>query len=109
MTTADLGNHAINAELQIDQVQTHDATTATVAVHCIRGPFRLGARFHRILEAPEPIHLELTRILAYGRPIDELESVHTALVTLCGTGTGNLKSGDLASGWQVIQGSNPSG
>ena len=101
------GSRPINAELQIDQVNTTDATTVTAIVRCIRGPVRRGSRFHRIREAAEAIDLELTQIVIHGRPVEELDPVHTALVTLRGTGTHRLRPGTLASGWQVVQGTNP--
>jgi hypothetical protein len=97
----------ITVELQIDQVSAADAAEATVIVRCLRHPVRLGARFHRIRDAAEPIDLELTQIVFYGRAVEELEPVHTALVSLRGTGALHLLPGTSASGWQVIQGTNP--
>ncbi|MFF1874807.1 hypothetical protein [Kitasatospora herbaricolor] len=98
----------INAELQIDGIRGTEEDRATVVVRCIRGPVRLGARFHRIRDTAVPIDLELTEILLYGRPVDELDPAHTALVTLRGAGTPLLVSGDKAHGWKIIQGENPS-
>ncbi|WP_441249024.1 hypothetical protein [Kitasatospora sp. McL0602] len=59
---------------------------ATVTVRCMLGPVRRGARFDRIRDSAEAIDLELTQILAYRRSVEELDPVHTALVTLRGTG-----------------------
>ncbi|MFJ8443372.1 hypothetical protein [Kitasatospora griseola] len=98
----------INAELQIDGIRGTEEDKATVVVRCIRGPVRLGARFHRIRDTAVPIDLELTEILLYERPVDELDPAHTALVTLRGTGTPLLVSGNKAHGWKIIQGENTS-
>jgi hypothetical protein len=95
------------AELQIDQINAADTVTATIVVRCLRGPVRLGARFHRIRGAAEAIDLELTHIVSYGRAVEQLDTAHTALVTLRGTGARHLMPGSPASGWQVIQGTNP--
>jgi hypothetical protein len=98
------------AELQIDRIDTADTADtakATVVVRCLRGPVRLGARFHRIRGAADAIDLELTNIVFYGRPVGELDTSHTAIVTLRGTGTGHLTPGTPVDGWQVIQGTNP--
>ncbi len=95
------------AELQVHGVQSIDETSATVVVRCIRGPVRLRARFRRIRDAEVSIDLEVTRILCYGRPVDTLDVVYSALVTLRGTGTGELRSASHVGGRQVIQGSNP--
>ncbi|WUH89788.1 hypothetical protein OG900_06345 [Streptomyces sp. NBC_00433] len=48
------------------------------------GPVRRGARFGRIRDSAEAIDLELTQTLAYHRSVEELDPVHTALVTLRG-------------------------
>ncbi|MGW4891377.1 hypothetical protein ACWEQL_03790 [Kitasatospora sp. NPDC004240] len=98
----------IDAELQIDDIHGTGEDKTTVVVRCIQGPVRLGARFHRIRDTAVPIDLKLTEILFYGRPVDELDSAHTALVTLRGAGTPLLVSGDKAHGWEIIQGANPS-
>ncbi len=98
----------IDAELQIDDVRGTEEGKAAVVVRCIRGPARLGARFHRIRDTAAPIDLELAEILLYGRPVDELDPSHTALVTLRGAGTPLLVSGNKAHGWKIIQGANPS-
>ncbi|WP_395292976.1 hypothetical protein ACF9IK_04770 [Kitasatospora hibisci] len=98
----------IDAELQIDGIRGTEEDKATVVVRCIRGPVRLGARFHRIRDTAVPIDLELTEILFYERPVDELDPSHTALVTLRGAGTPLLLSGNNAHGWKIIQGANPS-
>jgi len=103
-----LGRLPIDAELQIDHVRRLEEDEVTVAVRCIRGPVRLSARFHHIRDMSTPIDLELTGILFYGRRVDELDPVCTALVTLRGTGTLLLTKGSTARGWQVIQGTNPS-
>ncbi|MCX4746142.1 hypothetical protein OG455_11515 [Kitasatospora sp. NBC_01287] len=62
----------------------------------------------RIHDSAEAIDLELTQILAYfGRSVEELDPVHTALVPLRGTGVQLLTSAAPRSRWQVIQGTNP--
>jgi hypothetical protein len=43
------------AELQIDRIDDADTAKATVVVRCLRGPIRLGARFHRIRGAAEAV------------------------------------------------------
>ncbi|MEV8098663.1 hypothetical protein [Kitasatospora sp. NPDC085879] len=98
----------IDAELQIDDVRGTDEDKATAVVRCVRGPVRLGARFDRIRDTAVPIDLELAEILFYGRPVNELDPSHTALVTLRGAGTPLLVSGNKAHGWKIIQGANPS-
>lgn len=107
MTTPHPGNATSDAKLQIDQVYSCDDAAAIVVVRCIRGPVRLGARFQRIQDTPAPVNLELTQILAHGHLVDALDPVHTALVTLQGTGTCCLRTGNTALGWQTIQGCNP--
>ncbi|MER8182151.1 hypothetical protein [Kitasatospora sp. NPDC094015] len=101
------GGHPVEAELQIDSVTVVHPAEAVATVRCLLGPVRLGARFDRIRDSTETIDLELTRILYYHRPVDELYPVHTALVTLRGAGVRLLASADLNSGWQAIAGANP--
>lgn len=62
-----------------------DGTAATLAVRCIHGPVRLGARFRLMRDPAASIDLTLTGIVFYGRSVDELDAGHTALVTLQGT------------------------
>jgi hypothetical protein len=81
------GRHPIDVELQIDQVDIMDPTEATATVRCLRGPVRCGARFGQIRDSAEVVDLKLTRIHAYGRPVEELDLAHTTLVTLRGTGS----------------------
>ncbi|QIQ04299.1 hypothetical protein [Streptomyces liangshanensis] len=99
--------HAVKVELQIDQVAVVTATEATATVRCTLGPVRRGARFDHIRDAVEAIDLELTQILAYHRSVEELDPVHTALVTLQGRGVRHLTSATPGSRWQAIQGTNP--
>ncbi|RPE37176.1 hypothetical protein [Kitasatospora cineracea] len=102
------GSHVAEVELAIDQVTIVNPAEATATVRCMLGPVRRGARFDRIRDSAEAIDLELTQILAYfGRPVEELDPVHTALVTLRGTGVQLLTSATPRSGWQVVQGTNP--
>jgi hypothetical protein len=104
----DPGSRTTEVELQIDQVTVVNPAEATATVRCIRGPVRLGARFDRIRDSAAAIDLELTQILAYvGLSVDELDPVHTALVTLQGTGVDLLTSANPHSGWQAILGINP--
>ncbi|MFB9831371.1 hypothetical protein [Actinoallomurus acaciae] len=107
MATIEPGG-AADVELQIDQVRRRDDAAATAVVRCVRGPVRLGARFRRIQGVEAPVDLELTRILVLGRPVDVLDSGRTALVTLQGTGTYRLRTGDPTLGWQIVQGGDPS-
>jgi len=101
------GSHTAEVELQIHQVTIVNSAEATATVRCILGPVRRGAYFNQIRDSAEPIDLELTQILAYfGRSVDELAPVHTALVTLRGTGVQLLASATPHSGWQVIRGTN---
>ncbi|MFC8593218.1 hypothetical protein [Streptomyces atroolivaceus] len=102
------GSHLIEVELQIDRVTIVNPAEATATVRCMLGPVRCGARFDRIRNSAEAIDLELTRILAYpGRSAEDLDPVHTALVTLRGTGAQHLTSATPRYGWQAIQGTNP--
>ncbi|MEU3599397.1 hypothetical protein ABZ714_11800 [Streptomyces sp. NPDC006798] len=97
----------IDAELQIDDIRGTEEERATFVVWCVRGPVRLGARFHRIRDIAVAIDLELTEILFHGHPVDELDPSHTALVTLQGAGTHHLASGEKTHDWKIIQGANP--
>lgn len=99
--------HAAEVELQIDQATVATATEAIATVRCTLGPVRRGARFDRLRDSAEAIDLELTQILAYHRSVEELDPVHTALVTLQGRGVPHLTSATPGSRWQVIQGTNP--
>lgn len=102
------GSHAAQVELQIDKVTIVNPTEATATVRCILGPVRRGARFDHISDSAEAVDLELTQILAhFGRPVDELDPVHTALVSLRGTGVQLLTSATPHSRWQTIRGINP--
>ncbi|HEX5114695.1 MAG TPA: hypothetical protein VFW65_05805 [Pseudonocardiaceae bacterium] len=94
------------AELLIEHLTAADPTEVTAAVRCLRGPARLGTRFQQIDGSAAVIDLELTRVVIYGHVVDDLEPGLTALVTLRGTGTGHLRTGDLDSGWQVIRETN---
>ncbi|MFI7597780.1 hypothetical protein [Actinoplanes sp. NPDC049681] len=97
----------MDVELQIDDVRSVDGSRAAVVVRCLRGPARIGARFHRIVGSGAPIDLRLAGIEFYRRPVEQLDPAHTALVDLVGSGTAELRTGDTARGWQTIQGSNP--
>ncbi|MET9349901.1 hypothetical protein [Streptomyces termitum] len=98
----------IEVELAIDQVTIVNPAEATATVRCILGPVRCGARFDLIHDSAETIDLELTQILAYfGRAVEELDPVHTALVTLRGTGVQHLTSATPRSRWQTVRGTNP--
>ncbi|WP_328890947.1 hypothetical protein [Streptomyces sp. NBC_00316] len=94
-------------ELQIDRIRTTDTAEANLIVSCIRGPVCRGARFRQIPGAVEAIDVELIQIAICCRPVQELDPVHTALVTLPGTGTHHLMPGGSAVGWQIIEGTNP--
>jgi hypothetical protein len=101
------GSHTAEVLLAIDQVVIVNPAEATATVRCMLGPVRRGARFDRIHDSAEAIDLELTQILAYRRSVEELDPVHTALVTLRGAGVQLLTSATTRSRWQSIQGSNP--
>ncbi|MFE0422086.1 hypothetical protein [Streptomyces sp. NPDC058953] len=95
-------------ELQIDEVRSASAVEATATVRCILGPVRRGARFTLVGDPAQAVDLQLVRIEAWGsRFVEELDPVHTALVTLRGTGIRLLRSGAPHSGWQSIRGVNP--
>jgi hypothetical protein len=102
-----LESHVDEVELAIDQVAIVNPAEATATVRCMVGPVRCGARFDRIHDSAEAIDLELTQILAYHRSVEELDPVHTALVTLRGTGVRLLTSATPRSRWQAIRGTNP--
>jgi hypothetical protein len=101
------GSHVVDVELAIDQVTIVNPAQATATVRCVLGPVRRGARFGRIRDSAEAIDLELTQILAYHRSVEELDPVHTALVTLRGAGIQLLTSSTPRARWQTIQGTNP--
>ncbi|MFF9167796.1 MULTISPECIES: hypothetical protein [unclassified Streptomyces] len=94
-------------ELMIDRVIAASSTQAAVTVRCLSGPVRRGTRFNRLSGAPEQIDLTLAQIVVYQRRVAELDTGLTALVTLQGEGVRHLKSGPVASRWQVIEGANP--
>ncbi|MET9044567.1 MULTISPECIES: hypothetical protein [unclassified Streptomyces] len=96
-----------SVELQIDRVIVASLEQATVNVRCLRGPVRRGARFNRLSVSAQAIDLTLTQAVVYGHRVAALDTGLTAFVTLRGEGIQHLKSGTLASGWQVIQGTNP--
>ncbi|MEV7286310.1 hypothetical protein AB0O01_17340 [Streptomyces sp. NPDC093252] len=101
------GSHVAEVELAIDQVTVVNPAEATATVRCMIGPVRRGARFDHIRDSADPIELELTQILAHHRSVEELDPVHTALVTLRGTGAEHLTSATPGSRWQTIRGTNP--
>ncbi|MEU9336290.1 hypothetical protein AB0D49_24425 [Streptomyces sp. NPDC048290] len=105
--SSDPVGHRVEVELQIDQVTIVTPAEATATVRCVLGPVRRGARFDRIRDSAEAIDLELTQILAYRRSVEELDPVHTALVTLRGAGVQHLTSAFQGSRWQTIRGTNP--
>ncbi|MEV4135660.1 hypothetical protein AB0J72_26225 [Dactylosporangium sp. NPDC049742] len=93
-------------ELQICEVRACDRTEATATVRNLRGSVFRSARFRRVSDSPDPIDLELTGIIWYGRAVDEILAGHTALVTLRGAAAPILRSGNLSDGWQSIEGCN---
>ncbi|MFJ4667887.1 hypothetical protein [Kitasatospora purpeofusca] len=97
----------VEVEIAIDRVAPVTPTEATATVRCLLGPVRLGARFDRIGGSRAAVDLDLTQILRHGRPVEELDPVHTALVTLRGTGVRHLTSSTTGTGWQVVRGANP--
>lgn len=95
-------------ELQIDQVRSASAVEATATVRCIRGPVRRGARFTAVGDSAQAVDLHLVQIQVWGRHfVEELDPVHTALVTLRGTGVQLLRSSAPHVGWQSVRGLNP--
>jgi hypothetical protein len=88
-------------QLQIDQVQTATTDALVATVRCLAGPVRLGARFTFIDQHSTPINLTLNHIEVYNQTVEELHPVHTARVTLTGTGA------DLIQPGQTIEGTNP--
>ncbi|MGW5276045.1 hypothetical protein ACWEQP_26425 [Streptomyces sp. NPDC004044] len=92
------GSHAAEVELAIDQVTIVNPAKATASVRCRLGPVGRGARFDRIRDSAEAIDLKLTLILAHHRSVERLDPVHTALVTLQGTGVQLLTSATPRSG-----------
>jgi hypothetical protein len=102
-----LGSRCSSVELQIDRVIVASLEQATVSVRCLRGPVRRSARFNRLSGLVQAIELTLTQALVYGHRVAQPDTGLTAFVTLRGQGVQRLKSGSLASGWQVIEGANP--
>ncbi|MEU0673768.1 hypothetical protein ABZ330_12895 [Streptomyces sp. NPDC006172] len=94
-------------ELQIERVIVASLEQATVNVRCLRGPVRRGARFDRLRGSAQALDLRLTQTVVYGHRVAHLDTGLTAFVTLRGEGVQALMAGTTASGWQVIQGSNP--
>ncbi|MFC7264650.1 hypothetical protein [Streptomyces lutosisoli] len=101
------GSRRSSVELQIERVIVSSLEQATVNVRCLRGPVRRGARFNRLSGSAQAIDLALTQAVVYGHRVAALDTGLTAFVTLRGEGVQHLKSGTLASGWQVIEGANP--
>jgi hypothetical protein len=97
-----------SVELRIARVIVASLEQATVNVRCLRGPVRRGARFNRLRGSAQALDLTLTQAVVYGHRVAELDTGLTAFVTLRGEGVQHLMTGTLASGWQVIQGANPS-
>ncbi|MGW1726497.1 hypothetical protein ACWCQK_26630 [Streptomyces sp. NPDC002306] len=102
------GSRRNDVELQIDRVIVASPEQATVSVRCLRGPVHRDARFDRLKGSLQAVDLKLTQILFFGRRVAALDTGMTAFVTLRGEGVRHLRSGTLASGWQVIQGANSS-
>ncbi|WP_369254540.1 hypothetical protein [Streptomyces sp. R35] len=102
-----LGSRRSSVELQIDRVIVASLEQATVSVRCLRGPVRRGARFNRLSGSAQVIDLTLTQAVFFRHQVAALDTGLTAFVTLRGEGVQHLKSGTLASGWQVIEGANP--
>ncbi|MGQ4347355.1 hypothetical protein [Streptomyces sp. SAS_275] len=101
------GSDSSSVGLQIDRVVVASLEQATVTVRSLRGPVRRGARFDRLRGSAQAIELTLTQAVVYGHRVAALDTGLTAFVTLRGGGVEHLKSGTLASGWQVIEGANP--
>ncbi|MGW3269573.1 hypothetical protein [Streptomyces sp. NPDC001056] len=101
------GSCRSSVELQIERVIVASLEQATVNVRCLRGPVCRGARFNRLSGSAQAIDLALTQTVVYGHRVATLDTGLTAFVTLRGEGIQHLKSGTLASGWQVIEGTNP--
>ncbi len=101
------GSHVVEVELAIHQVTIVNPVEATATVRCMVGPVRRGARFDRIHGSAGVIDLELTQILVFQRSVEGIDPVHTALVTLRGTGVQHLTSAAPHSRWQAIRGTNP--
>ncbi|WP_217548057.1 hypothetical protein [Streptomyces sp. GbtcB6] len=99
------GRHSV--ELQIDRVIVASLEQVTLSVRCLRGPVRRGARFNRLSGSAQAIDLKLTQTVFFRHRVAALDTGLTAFVTLRGEGVQHLKSGTLASGWQVIEGVNP--
>ena len=102
------GDSPGSVELQIDRVIVASEVQATVTVRCLRGPVHRHARFHRLSDSARPIALKLTQAVVYRHHVAVLDTGVTAAVTLRGEGVRHLRSGTPASGWQVVQGTNPS-
>lgn len=100
----------VDAELQIHEVRSATATGVTVVVRCLRGPVRPGARFSLVRDTRAPIDLTVTSIVRYNRPDHTVDPGHSALVTLRGTGAGELRPTIGRAGREimaVVQGDNP--
>ncbi|MGW5655115.1 hypothetical protein [Streptomyces humi] len=102
------GSRRSSVELQVARVIVASLEQATVNVRCLQGPVRRGARFDRLLGSAHAVDLRLTQALVHGHRVAELDTGLTAFVTLRGEGVRHLMTGTPASGWQVIQGTNPS-
>ena len=102
------GGRPDSVELQIVRVIVASDVQATITVRCLRGPVHRDARFNRLSDSAEAIDLKLTQAVVYGQRVAALDTGVTAAVTLRGEGVRHLRSGTLASGWQVVQGANPS-
>ena len=69
--------------LQVHELVTAGLRRLTATVRCLQGPTRLHAHFHRINQAIA-IDLDLIGIEVYGSPVDQLDPVWTARVTMTG-------------------------
>ncbi|MGY5049920.1 hypothetical protein ACWDE0_30630 [Streptomyces sp. 900105755] len=95
-------------ELQIERVIVAALEQATVHVPCLRGPVRRGARFNRLSGSAQAVDLTLTEAHVYGHRVPALDTGLTAFVMRRGKGVQHLGPATQASGWQIIQGTNPS-
>ncbi|TML25707.1 MAG: hypothetical protein E6G35_11740 [Actinobacteria bacterium] len=86
--------------LQVHELVTAGLRRLTATVRCLQGPTRLHAHFHRINQAIA-IDLDLIGIEVYGSPVDQLDPVWTARVTMTGNGADLIQAGD------IIHGTNP--
>ncbi|OJF09884.1 hypothetical protein [Couchioplanes caeruleus] len=82
--------------LEVHQVKVDASGSLVAIVRCLAEPVPVRSRIYRIGATGGAVDLELTAIHRYERSVDELDTAHSACVTLNGIGV------DLVAAGQVL-------